>query len=100
VSERNGTPPPRSSSPRASAHLPSQASRRSEGVIHQAAAVLRDEHQVTDMVAFEMLVRGAADAGTSVRELAHAVLEGDPSPVVRVSPDFLDEFSASPSRSN
>jgi hypothetical protein len=52
------------------------------------------------MVAFEMLVRGAADAGTSVRELAHAVLEGDPSPVVQVSPDFLDEFSASPSRSS
>ena len=50
-----------------------------KGVIHQAAALLQEQHQVSDMVAFEMLVRGAADAGTSVREIAYAVLEGHPS---------------------
>ena len=48
---------------------------------------------MSDMVAFEMLVRGAADAGTSVREIAYAVLEGHPSPAVRMSPEFLDALS-------
>jgi hypothetical protein len=50
------------------------------------------------MVAFEMLVRGAADAGTSVREAARAVLEGDPSPVDQISPEALDVLSTSSPR--
>ena len=45
------------------------------------------------MVAFEMLVRGAADAGTSVREIAYAVLEGHLSPADRMSPEFLEALS-------
>jgi hypothetical protein len=45
------------------------------------------------MVAFEILVRGAADAGTSVRKVAHAVVEGDPSPADRMSPEFVEMLS-------
>jgi hypothetical protein len=45
------------------------------------------------MVAFEMLVRGAADAGTSVRQIAHAVLDGHPVSADQVSPEFLEALS-------
>ena len=41
-----------------------------------AAAVLQARHDVTEMEAYEMLVEEAADAGTSVREVAHVVLAG------------------------
>jgi hypothetical protein len=45
------------------------------------------------MVAFEMLVRGAADAGTSVREIAFAVLEGHPNPADRMTPEYVEALS-------
>jgi hypothetical protein len=45
------------------------------------------------MIAFEMLVRGAADAGTSVREIAYAVLDGQSVPADRMSPEFLEALS-------
>jgi hypothetical protein len=93
VDQRNSTPPQRSGSPSTSA--PPQASETEpvKGVIHQAAAILKKRHQVNDMVAFEILVRGAADAGTSVRKVAHAVVEGDPSPADRMSPEFVEMLS-------
>ena len=93
MTERNGTPAPRTSSRSSAARVPSQGSERAKGVIHQAAEVLERQYDVTDMVAFEMLVRGAADAGTSVRDLAYAVLEGHPSPVDRMSPQFVDALT-------
>jgi len=93
VDQRNGTPPQRTGSPNTSAPTRLSDSQPVKGVIHQAAALLQEQHQVSDMVAFEMLVRGAADAGTSVREIAYAVLEGHPSPAVRVSPEFLEAIS-------
>ena len=93
MDQRNGTPPQRTGSPSTSAPTRLSDSQPVEGVIHRAAALLQDQHQVSDMLAFEMLVRGAADAGTSVREIAHAVLEGHSVPVDRVSPEFLEALS-------
>ena len=93
VDQGNGTPPQRIGSPSTSAPEHSSGTGPAKGVIHQAAAVLQDRHQVSDMVAFEMLVRGAADAGTSVREIAHAVLEGHLNPAYRMSPEFLEALS-------
>ena len=93
MDQRNGTPPQRTGSPSTSAPEQSSDTWPAKGVIHQAAAILQEQHQVSDMVAFEMLVRGAADAGTSVREIAHAVLEGHPSPPYRMSPEVLEALS-------
>jgi len=92
VDQRNGTPPQRTGS-RQSTSAPEQSSGPAKGVIHQAAAILQERHQVSDMVAFEMLVRSAADAGASVREIAHAVLEGHLSPAYRMSPEFVEALS-------
>ena len=93
MDQRNGTPPQRTGSPSTSAPEHSSVTGPAKGVIHQAAATIQERHQVSDMVAFEMLVRGAADAGTSVREIAHAVLEGYLNPADRMSPEFLDALS-------
>jgi hypothetical protein len=93
VDQRNGTPPQRTGSPSTSSPEQSSGTGPAKGVIHQAAAILREQHQVSDMIAFEILVRGAADAGTSVREISHAVLEGHPSLADRMSPEFLEALS-------
>ena len=93
MDQRNGTPPQRTSSPSPSGPTRLSDSEPVRGVIHRAAALLQEQHQVSDMLAFEMLVRGAADAGTSVREIAYAVLDGHPVPADRVSPEFLEALS-------
>ena len=93
MDQRNGTPPPRTGSPSTPAPTRLSDSEPVKGVIHQAAALLQEQHQVSDMLAFEMLVRGAADAGTSVREIAYAVLDGHPVPADQVSPEFLEALS-------
>jgi len=93
VDQQHGTPPQRTGSPSPLAPTPLSDSEPAKGVIHQAAALLQEQHQVSDMRAFEMLVRGAADAGTSVREIAYAVLHGHPVPADRVSPEFLEALS-------
>jgi hypothetical protein len=94
VEQRNGTPQRRTGSPSAAAPTRSSSGAGSaKGVIHQAAAIIQEQHQVSDMVAFEILVRGAADAGTTVREIAFAVLEGHPSPADRMSPEYVEALS-------
>ena len=76
MDERNSTPPRQASSNRAAAPTMRSASEGGAGLFHQAAAVLQARHDVTEMAAYEMLVAEAADAGTSVREVARAVLAG------------------------
>ena len=93
MDQRNGTPPQRAGSPSTSGPTRLSDSEPVKGVIHQAAALLQEQHHVSDMVAFEILVRSAADAGTSVREIAYAVLDGHPVPADRVSPEFLDALT-------
>jgi len=93
VDQWNGTPPQRTGSYSDSAPTRASATESAKGVIHQAAAILQKQHEVSDMVAFEMLVRSAADAGTSVREIAYAVLEGHPSPADRMSPEYVEMLS-------
>ena len=93
MDQRNGTPPQRTGSQSASAPTRSSGTGSAKGVIHQAAAILQERHQVSDMVAFEMLVRSAADAGTSVREIAYAVIQGHPSPADRMSPEYVEALS-------
>ena len=94
MDRRDGTPPQRTgSSSSTSARQRTSHTEPVKGVIHQAAAILQEQHKVSDMVAFEVLVRGAADGGTSVREIAYAVLEGRPSPVDRISPEFVEMLS-------
>ncbi len=93
MDQRNGTPPQRTGSHSTSAPEHFSGTGRAKGVIHQAAAILQEQHQVSDMVAFEMLVRGAADAGTSVREIAYAVLEGHPNPADRMTPEYVEALS-------
>ena len=93
MDQRNGTPPQRTGSQSTSAPMRSFETEPVKGVIHQAAALLQEQHQVSDMLAFEMLVRGAADAGTSVREIAYAVLDGQSVPADRMSPEFLEALS-------
>ena len=93
MDQRNGTPPQRTGSHSSSAPTRTTAAEPAKGVIHQAAAIIQEQHQVSDMVAFEILVRGAADAGTSVREIAHAVLQGQPSPAYRMSPEYVEALS-------
>ena len=79
MDERKSTPNPRQGSDsREAAPTPRRASEGGAGVFHQAVAVLQARHDVTEMDAYEMLVEGAADAGTSVREVAHAVLANSP----------------------
>jgi len=51
-----------------------RGSGRSPGVFHQAVAALQAEHRVAELVAYEMLVDGAVQAGTSVRDVAQAVV--------------------------
>ena len=75
MDDRNGTPPQRHATDNgAVAPMPRRASEGGAGVFNQAAAVLQARYDVTEMDAYEMLVKEAADAGTSVREVAHAVL--------------------------
>ena len=93
MDQRNGTPPQRTGNPNTSAPTRTSDTEPAKGVIHQAAAILQEQHQVSDMVAFEMLVRGAADAGTSVREIAHVVLEGHSIPGDRMSPEYVEMLS-------
>ena len=93
MDQRNGTPPQRTGSPNTSGPTRTSEMEPVKGVIHQAAALLQEQHQVSDMIAFEMLVRGAADAGTSVREIAYAVLDGQSVPADRMSPEFLEALS-------
>ncbi len=50
------------------------------GVFQQAVAALQAEHRVVEMVAYEMLVDAAVQAGTSVRETAVAVVQRSAGP--------------------
>ncbi len=93
MDQRNGTPAQRTGNPNTSGPTRTSETEPVKGVIHQAAALLQEQHQVSDMIAFEMLVRGAADAGTSVREIAYAVLDGQSVPADRMSPEFLEALS-------
>jgi AmiR/NasT family two-component response regulator len=45
-------------------------------VFHQAVSILQARHHLAEIVAYEMLVHGAAESGTSVREAAEAVIAG------------------------
>ena len=51
-------------------------SRPSAAVFRHAAAIYRDQYRVTEQRAYAMLVHGAAEAGTSVRQMAHSVIAG------------------------
>ncbi len=43
-------------------------------VFHQAVSILVAKHGVTENAAYEMLVHAAVEAGTTVREVAKAVI--------------------------
>jgi AmiR/NasT family two-component response regulator len=43
-------------------------------VFRRAVSILQDVHGIAEMAAYEMLVDGAVVAGTSVREVAKAVI--------------------------
>jgi len=72
VDHRTSTPP-RQTSSSATATTMSPASEGGAGVFYRAAAVLQAQRGVTEMDAYEIMVSEAAAAGTSVREVAHAL---------------------------
>lgn len=43
-------------------------------IIHQAVALLRSKHQVSESVAFKMLVQGSVDSHEKVRHVAAAIV--------------------------
>lgn len=76
MDDRNSTPPRQASANRPAAPTQGRASEGGAGVFLRAAEVLQAQHDVTEMTAYEMLVQEAADAGTSVRDVAYAVIAG------------------------
>jgi len=76
VDDRNSTPSRQTSDSRPAAPTQGRAAEGGAGVFLRAAAVLQAQHDVTEMTAYEMLAQEAADAGTSVRDVAYAVIAG------------------------
>jgi len=76
VDDRNSTPSWQTSDNRPAAPTQGRASEGGAGVFLRAAAVLQAQHDVTEMTAYEILVQEAAEACTSVRDVAYAVIAG------------------------
>jgi hypothetical protein len=73
VDRRTSTPPRQAAGNSATATTLSPASEGGAGVFYRAAEVLQAQHGVSEMDAYEIMVNEAAAAGTSVREVAHAL---------------------------
>jgi len=93
VDHRTSTSPRQAGSNSATATTMSPASEDGAGVFYRAAEVLQSQHGVDEMAAYEMMVNEAAAAGTSVREVAHALVNDS-------SPNLSDQQLPSPRRSS
>ncbi len=80
MDHRTSTPPRQTGRDSATATTLSSASEGGSGVFYRAAEVLQAQRGVTEMDAYEIMVNEAAAAGTSVREVAHALCNDSSSP--------------------
>ena len=86
MDHRTSTPPRHAGGDTATAPSPTPASERGSGVFYRASQVLQAQYGVEEMDAYEMMVNEAATAGTSVREVAHALLNNSSTPDAQVLP--------------
>ena len=96
MDHRTSTPPRHAGSDTTTAPTLTPASEGGSGVFYRASQVLQAQYGVDEMDAYEMMVNEAAAAGTSVREVAHTLLNDSSTPDAQVFPLPRRSLSVNP----